>query len=134
VHPRGKLAAEIFDALNVGAPIRARNKRYLAVPTPAAFFGGRGGKRLSPEDFERRAGIKLHVVKSKKPGVLLLMGEARRGLRGRMRGTARDRQLVYFVLVPQVRPGPRLNFEAAARRWADRIPALIERATPTDLR
>jgi len=129
VHPRGKLATEIFDALNEGVPIRARSRRYLAVPTPAARFAGRGGRRLSPAEFERRAGIELRVVKSKKPGVLLLMGS-------RFRGKAKrgQKDLVYFVLVPMVRPGARLNFDALARKWADRIPDFIERALPEDLR
>jgi hypothetical protein len=129
VAPRGKLATEIFDAFNAGVPIRARNRRYLAVPTKAARFAGSGGRRLSPDEFERRSGITLRVVKSKKSGALLLMGS-------RFRGKAKrgQKDLVYYVLVPMVRPGARLNFDALARRWADRIPDFIERALPEELR
>jgi len=127
VFPRGKLAYAIFDALNQGAPIRARNSRYLAVPTRNAWIGGRGGHRPTPEEFARRTGVDLFVVEAhKRRNVLLLMG---RRYRGRVKGGAKE-SLVYFILVPVVRPGPRLTFDLFARRWADRIPDLIDRATP----
>lgn len=126
VHPRGRLATRIFDALNEGAPIRALHRRYLAVPTRNAFIGGRGGRRPSPEKFMRETGIKLRAVPSRRrSNVVLLIGPK---FRGRVKG---NQDIVYFVLVPIVRPGPRLDFAHYAQRWADRIPALIERATPS---
>lgn len=128
VFPRGKSATDIFDALNEGAPITARNRRYLAVPTANARLGGRAGKRPTPAEFERHTGIKLRAVKAKRSGALLLMGPR---FRGRTRGSS-GQDVVYFVLVRQVRPGARLTFEAFARRWSDRIPQLIDRATPQD--
>ncbi len=42
----------------------------------------------------------------------------------------RDPRAVMFVLVPEIRQRRRLSFEAAARQWADRVPGLIDRATP----
>lgn len=128
VFPRGKLASRIFEALNEGKAIRARNARYLALPTRNAWLGGQGGKRPSPEEFTRRTGIRLFSVESKRRGVLLLMGRKRRG---KVKGS---QSVVYFILVPMVRPGPRLSFEAMAQRWANRIPDFIERATPEGLR
>lgn len=125
VYPRGKLAAKIFDALNEGVPIRARNTRYLAIPTRAAWLGGQGGKRPTPREFVRRTGIHLFATESRRPGVLLLRG---RKMRERVKGQRTT--VVYFILVPQVRPGPHLTFDAFAKQWADRIPSFIERASP----
>jgi len=129
VYPRGQVAERIFTAFNSGDVIRAGNgKRYLALPTRDAFVAGRGGKRLTPEQFERFTGVELRAIESKKPGVLLLVG---RRYRGRVRGASRD-SVVYFVLVSEVRLGRRLSIDALAATWLQRLPDLIETATPRE--
>jgi len=126
VYPRGQVAERIFNAFNTGAVIRAGNgKSYLAIPTRDAWVGGKGGKRLTPAQFEQHAGIDLRLAPSKRPGVFLLVGSR---FRGKVRGGARD-QLVYFILVPQVQLGRRLDVNALAARWHARIPELIEAAS-----
>ena len=126
VYPRGRLAERIFEAFNTGATIKAKNKSFIAIPTKNAWVGGKGRKRPTPAEFERHAGIKLSVIPSKRPGVLLLAGKR---YRGKVRGGSRD-SLIYFVLVPEVRMGRRLAFDAIAARWAARVPDLIDRAMP----
>jgi hypothetical protein len=145
VFPRGKLAEEIFDSFNTGATIRGKSGNWLAIPTRNAYLGGRGGKRPSPGEFEQRTGIKLRLAVPRRSGkgrYQFLVGDSVASRQpGRKAATARRvkqgrkvETLIFFVLVKQTTPGRRLDFAALAQRWADRIPGLIERATPEDLR
>lgn len=144
VFPRSPSAAKIFDAFNAGTPIRGKNGNWLAFPTSNAYLGGKGGRRPTPGEFEQRTGIKLRPIvprSSKKGRYQLLVGESVHGRRsgrraatkGRLRQGRAVETLVFFVLVRETRPGRRLDFDAIAQRWADRIPELIAAATPGDL-
>lgn len=128
VFPRGKKAVEIFDAFNSGTTIHGKNGNWLAIPTKNAFLGGRGGQRPTPREFEQRTGIKLRVVtprNSTRGRYQLLVGDSRRGSRGR-----KSASIVFFILVPAVRLGKRLSFDALATKWASRVPDLIDAALP----
>lgn len=128
VFPRGKKAVEIFDSFNSGTTIRAKNGLWLAIPTKNAFLGGRGGHRPTPGEFEKATGIRLRVVKprrSAKGRYQLLVGDSRRASRGRAAAS-----VVFFILVPSVRLGKRLSFDALAEKWAARVPGLIDAALP----
>jgi hypothetical protein len=135
VFPRGRKANAIFDAFNSASVITAHQGRYLAIPTENAGRGNRYAK-ATPEEFQHRTGIKLHLVKLKN-GHLVLMGEAIAGKRGGVRAATKGRlaqgrnrqSLVFFVLIPAAHMPRRLSFDAAAQKWADRIPDLIEAAT-----
>ena len=130
VKPRGKKAEQIFISFNDAPVIVTKSGRKLAIATRNAFLGGRGGHRPTPAEFERKTGIKLQVVPSKKPGVSLLMGT---DLPQRVRGR-RPKYLVYFVLLPFAQNNKRLSFDAVAKKWADRVPEFIESALPQGLR
>lgn len=144
VFPRSPSAAKIFQAFSDGTPITGKNGNWLAIPTPEAYLGGRGGRRPTPREFEQRTGIKLRMIKprrSRRGRYQLLVGESVHGKRaGRKAATkrrlaqGRDADTrVFFVLIPFARLGKRLDFESIARRWHERVPELIEAATPGDL-
>lgn len=135
VFPRGKKAAAIFDSFNAGSVITAHKGRYLAIPTKDA---GRGYHfmKATPQEFQDRTGIRLRLVRFKK-GTLALVGDAiagrngrgfRRASAGRLAQGRRAAPIVFFILVPVARMPHRLNFEAIAASWSDRIPDLIAAA------
>jgi hypothetical protein len=140
VFPRGKKAVEIFDAFNSATTIHAKNGLWLAIPTRNAFLGGRGGHRPTPGEFEKATGIKLRLVaprNSAKGRYQLLVGDSVAGRTGRRPATARRiahgraaDSVVFFILVPSVRLGKRLSFDALAEKWASRVPDLIDAALP----
>lgn len=121
VFPRGKVAENIVADFNEAPTIMAPGKK-LAIPTRNAFLGGRGGKRPTPAEFSARTGIRLRAVKSRRPGVSLLIGERKGAKRtGKM--------TVYFVLLDAARQNRRFDFDTLARKWADLLPGLIDQAT-----
>lgn len=123
---------------HAGAEIVARGGRYLAIPLPAAGRG-RGGRRLSPQEWERMHGMPLRPVYRRDGTVLLVADGARLTRRGRAvanlgrRGGAVYSRLTgrttvpIFVLVRRVTLRQRLDLAAAAAAWAARLPAEIER-------
>lgn len=121
-------APKITAAHEAGAVIRSRTGSFLAIPTEAAGKG-RGGARLTPEDWERRRGVKLRFVYRRgRPS--LLVAESRLNARGtavRSRSkTGRNVATVpIFVLVPQVRLRKRLNLYKGAGRIAGTVPRRI---------
>lgn len=121
VFPRGKQAENIVVDFNEAPVIMAPGK-MLAIATKDAYLGGRGGHRPTPREFTARTGITLRAVKSRRPGVSLLIGERK--------GQPRTGKMtVYFVLLPAARQGRRLDFDSLARKWADLLPSLIDQAT-----
>lgn len=121
IFPRGRKATAIFDSFNSASVITAHKGKYLAVPTPAAGRGYRNAKP-TPEEFQQRTGIKLSFVRFRS-GSAGLVGHSRKA------GKARGGNTVYFILILQARMPRRLSFDAIARKWADRIPDLIEAAS-----
>lgn len=119
-------APDIIDAFNKGVPIRGKSGNWLAIPLEAAGTGPRG-KRMTPEMFERTRGLRLRMVYLRgRNRALLVVDNARLDSRGLAqpntgsRGGARFTRLVgrttipVFLLVPQVRPGKRLDLDRRA--------------------
>lgn len=137
-------APKLIDAFDRGAVITARNRRYLAIPTPDAgvrHLSKRRGKGssdngLTPAAWERETGVKLRFVPSRTGGVLVADAfyrrqaarfQRRKSFRPiRESGPDQGRSfVVIFVLVRQAKLRKRLDIAATARRWADRVPGTI---------
>lgn len=121
-----------------GAEITAHGGRYLAIPLPAAGRA-RGGKRITPQEWERAHGIKLRFVPRRGAAPLLVADNARLTKLGRAaanisrrQGTAFTRTagrttVPIFVLLKRVSLRKRLDLHAAAAAWAARLPTEIDR-------
>lgn len=147
-------APKVIQNLELARPIVARNRKYLAIPTPDArrlikgtpgrfTVGARGGGsrdvrrrgRLSPSNFPEARFGKLRFVPTRKGG-LLIAPRARPVLdtAGSITGFRRagKRQatpgIVMFFLVRQARPKKRLNVQEIAVRGGDTIAKEFNRA------
>ncbi|MES2753784.1 MAG: DUF6441 family protein [Pseudomonadota bacterium] len=125
-------AKKIVGAFENGVEIRARNGNWLAIPTPAAGRGNRGGK-VMPGEWEKRTGRRLRFVyRPGRSSLLVDDGTVARGARvlGRdgfskpARGF-RNRTVVVFVLVPRVRLQKRLGLISGADRIANSMGARL---------
>ena len=121
-------APVIVDAHDTGPLIRSKDGFWLAIPTPAAGRGFRGG-RITPGEWERRRGLRLRFV-YRRTDPSLLVSEGRlnnRGLGVASRSkTGRGRTTVpIFLLVPQVKLPKRLDLDRDANRALDSVPGLI---------
>ncbi|MCC5966669.1 MAG: hypothetical protein JJU24_11080 [Natronohydrobacter sp.] len=121
-------APMIIGAHDTGPLIRSRNGFWLAIPTPAAGKSARGG-RITPGEWERRAGLRLRFV-YRRTGPSLLVAEGRLNARGRAVAsrskTGRGVTTVpVFLLVPQVRLPKRLDLARDAERAQDALPGAI---------
>lgn len=123
-------APVILSAHSEGALIRASRSTWLAIPTEAAGRG-RGGKRLTPREWEQRTGLRLvFIYRRGRPS--LLVAEARLTKQGRAVASRSKtgRGLVtapIFIMVPQVSLRKRLDLETSARAAIASLPAAIER-------
>ena len=121
-------APVIVGAHDTGPLIRPRNGFWLAIPTPAAGRGLRGG-RITPGEWERRTGLRLRFV-YRRTRASLLVAEGRLNTRGRAvasrsktgRGLA---TVPIFLLVPQVKLPKRLDLAPDADRAHNAVPGLI---------
>jgi len=121
-------APVIVGAHDAGPLIRSKNGFWLAIPTPAAGKGLKGG-RITPAEWERRRGIRLRFVYRRR-GPSLLVADGRlnsRGLGVASRAkTRRGRSTVpIFLLVPQVKLAKRLHLARDAERVQAAIPGRI---------
>lgn len=136
-------AVAILTNLSKGAVIRARNARFLAIPTenvPRKRGRGNGG-RMTPTEVEDLYNRDLVLVKRPgRPALLIMPGlvASRSGKTFRAATSERAKRdvartgaargevsVVMFVLVPQVTIARRIDFDRAGREWADKLPALI---------
>lgn len=131
-------ALEIFMAMSEGMTIRGQNRKYLAIPLKTVpRKAGRGARpRMTPDEVAAFHGQDaLKVRPGAKAGTFVLYLEfdkAKRPARtasGRRSKAANPRGRVdYFILVPMVRMPRKLDFDAVAARWANRVGELIEAA------
>lgn len=130
-------APNIVGAFEQGVTIRGKDGFWLAIPTEAAGKSTRGG-RITPGEWERRNGRRLKFVfRGGRPGLLIDVGEVLPRARVMKRdGTSRaargfrNRSMVIFILVPQVRLAKRLNLEQVAREWQDKLAGLVVQNWP----
>lgn len=112
-------APKVIDAFDRGVTIRARDGYWLAIPTKAAGRA-RGGKKITPAEWQRRNGIKLRPVQSRRGEWLLVADGARYSTSAKTQGVAKvsrskrgkAQSIVIFTLVPQVRLPKRLSLQA----------------------
>ncbi|KQP82861.1 DUF6441 family protein [Methylobacterium sp. Leaf117] len=137
-------AAKLIDAFDRGVTITSKNGKFLAIPTPDAGVRqtsrrrtkGSTGNGLTPAAWERETGIKLRFVPTKTGGVLVADAfyrrqaaryQGRKSFRAiREAGPTAGRSfVVIFVLVRQAKLRKRLDVEATAKQWAERVPSAI---------
>jgi hypothetical protein len=121
-------APAIIGAHDTGPLIRSKGGFWLAIPTVAAGKGRKGG-RITPEEWERRRGLRLRFVYRRR-GPSLLVADGRlnsRGLGVASRSkTGRGKATVpIFLLVPQVKLAKRLDLARDADRVLAGVPGLI---------
>lgn len=127
-------APKIIAAHEAGPLIVPRHGRWLAIPTEAAGKG-RGGKSLSPAEWQQKTGLQLRFVKTGTGNAILVLEDARVSARGlaRRKGGRRRRDgiltgatsVVVFVLVRQVKLPKRLDLVREAESVAAAIPGRI---------
>jgi len=130
-------APHIVGAFDQGVTIRAKDGFWLAIPTEAAGKSSKGG-RITPGEWERRNGRRLKFIYRRgRPGLLVDTGDVLPRARVMKRdGTSRaargfrNRSVIIFILVPQVRLTKRLDLETVAREWQDKLPALVAQNWP----
>ena len=121
-------APVIVGAHDTDPLIRSENGFWLAIPTPAAGRGLRGGK-ITPGEWERRRGVRLRFV-CRRRGPSLLVADGRLNSRGQgvasRSKTGRGKATVpIFLLVPQVKLVKRLNLARDAERVGSGVSGLI---------
>lgn len=121
-------APVIVDAHDTGPLIRSQGGLWLAIPTEAAGKG-RGGKRMTPREWEARTGLKLRFI-PRRTGPSLLIAEARLNKHGRAvvsrSKTGRGLTSVpIFLMVRQVRLRKRIDLERPARAALNALPGAI---------
>jgi hypothetical protein len=144
VYPNGgERTREAIWAYEHGATIRAKNAKYLLIPTSFnRQRGRRGGKVIYTPDQ-----LKDSFVQQSKDGTLMLFARVQRA-QMKQKGIVRNRAFVnshmlgggrvkrseeilrygsvpMFVLVPQVQVQKRLRLSSITARWQRRAPELI---------
>lgn len=141
-------APKIVSFFEEGKPVRARNGRFLAIPTDDTPRK-RGGRPMSVDEVQARYGKRLQLIPSsarfatpsmRRPGVaylvlkdLVIRKSSQKWRNRSAREMARGRQsstVIMFILVPIVKGQKRLDLRAAAETWAARVPGLIEKNMP----
>jgi hypothetical protein len=129
-------APKITAAHEEGALIRSQSGTWLAIPTAAAGKGARG-RKMTVRDWEKRTGRQLRFVYRKgrtallidegraAPGNVMVSRRARGGNRLGAPRTFRNRSIVIFTLVPQVKLKKKLDLIGASERVASELPARI---------
>lgn len=125
-------APKITAAHEAGPLIRSPNGFWLAIPTSAAGKGPQGQK-ITPGQWEKRNGRELRYVYRRGRAPLLvdtgrvLAGARTMGRDGFSRAARgfKNRSVVIFTLVPQVKLAKRLNLMTAADRIGATLPSRI---------
>ena len=121
-------APQIIGAHDSGPLIRSKSGFWLAMPTEAAGKG-RGGKRLTPGEWEQRRGLRLRFIYRRR-GPSLLVADGRLNSRG-LSVASRSKtgrgltSMPIFLLVPQVRLRKRLDLARDAARVQAKVPGRI---------
>jgi len=121
-------APVIIGAHDPGPLIRPKNGFWLAIPTQAAGKSSKGS-RITPGEWERRAGLRMRFIYRRR-GPSLLVAEGRLNTKGRaVASRSKTRRGVatvpIFLLVPQVKLRKRLDLARDAERAVDVVPGMI---------
>lgn len=135
-------APEIIAAFDQGTLIKSKNGVYLAIPTANVPIGQKG-KKLTPGEFERRTGLRLHFVfGGSKNSVLVARGLRKSyskksgqfrgykvaGEKWKGRGKEIEGDVVMFVLIPSVQAKKLLYVRPALQKWGAQIKRLVSEA------
>lgn len=141
VRPRTRKVGAQLATFVEGAAIAPRVAgTVLAVPTAAVPRVS--GRKMTPDEVQRRYGRRLDLVPpkpgggSRSWGALVMrsfvrVGKARRRVRAataRDKAKGRSESVVMFILIPLAQMPKRLSPERIAAEWAGRVPELIARA------
>lgn len=126
-------ADKIVEAFDRGGIIRSKYGFWLAIPTDEVPRA-KGGKKLTPYQWEQRTGRPLQFVKARHGRSAMLIAEdLRYNKRGKIKahnGRRRSKDgvlsgsfsAVIFNLVPQVTLPKRLNLDTAVNSVANQLP------------
>ncbi len=126
-------APEVIGAHEKGAIIRASKGFWLAIPLPAAGRG-KGGRHITPAEWQARTGRELRFVSTGRGRAVLVADNSRVNTKGRAvldrrRGKLQTRRATtavpIFALVPQVKLPKRLNLRELAQQVGATLPARI---------
>ena len=108
-------APEIIRSFDKGLIVKVDRREWLAIPTK--FAPKRIGRfKATPSRLMKESKIKFRFVRIDADNALLIAKSARR-----------KKPVVMFVLVKQAKMPKKLNVEAAAERWAGKMPEVIQR-------
>lgn len=133
-------APHIIAAFDEGITIKARKKRYLAIPSHFAPAKGTDGKKIKPSNFPVKAYGELRFVKGKNGTDFLVVDQLRQSFSkktGSFRGYKKAsaawlkrgkavESIVMFFLIDQTNPKKRLDVRKAAEKWHAEFPRLID--------
>lgn len=121
-------APHIIEAFSQTTTIRGSNGFWLAIPSPDAMKMRTANRRPTPDDVEKRLGIKLRFVYRQGKAALLVADKVRKKT-GKRGGYAKASQralkegntesVVMFFLVEQVTLRQRFNLDAEYEKAAD---------------
>ena len=113
-------APKLIGAHEAGPLIRAKGRKFLAIPTKAAGTFGRYSRKITPVQWRQKHGIPLRFVSPHRGSYLLVADGVRGGAGGRVRIEGRRRNpgetAVIFILVPQAKLPKRLNLDTVTER------------------
>lgn len=126
-------APKVISAFTDGVVIRAKNGRFLAIPSDNVPKRIAGNKRPTP-DLLAAAGYDLEYVESR-AGERFIVGKLRTGRTGRRslsrRTSGEGDWAVMFFLVPVVRPPRLFDLDAQADRAVVDLASRIDQALAT---
>lgn len=135
-------APHIIDAYNRGVPIRAKRRKFLAIPTQVCPKIGRDGKAIKPSNFPEERYGELRFVWSKNRRTAFFVADNQRAsyskktkeFRGFKKASDKAKAsgkglttVIMFILVPATHPRKRLDVEGAAAKWAAQFGRALDR-------
>jgi hypothetical protein len=138
IFPGSKKAARILEAFMNGAVIAGRGGQHLAIPTENVPRIGRGGGTpMTPAQVAAHFGAlkSIPTGNPRAPFILAVAtidaksgGAVRPATRRRRAQGRQERLTAMFVLVREVRLARRIDPDAIAAKWGERIPDFVSRA------
>lgn len=118
-------AEKLHYVFSVGATIRSKSGRYLAIPlatVPFADGAGRHRRRMTPVEVEARFNNDLKFMETSYGGILYMdnllegkkAGTFRQATSRRLRQGRETRRVIFFNLIKQATIRPRIDLQGAA--------------------